>query len=269
MIKLIATDMDDTLLASNGQIPQSALDAIQEATARGIKVVMCSGRPFAGLAPFMAKAGITSADQYAITYNGGVIRRANGAVVASRLLSHDDYVDLTHFAQIHKIPFNVLDENSNIYTADRDIDFITAIQAVENEAGIYYRQPEEMPADFEIAKGAFVGTEGQLDAVEDLVRATYGHTHYIVRAGRRFLEVMPAGVDKGSAIQQLTSILNITPDEVMVLGDEGNDLPMFDFAGTAVCMANGSDTAKAHADYVTADNDHDGWAQAVRRFALR
>lgn len=268
MIKLIATDMDDTLLASDGQMMQSSVDTIQNAIRRGIKVVLCSGRPLAGLAPYMAQAGITGRDQYAITFNGAIIRNANGHMISSKLLSRTDYADLTEFGLMHRIPFNVLDADSNIYTADRNIDFITVVQAAENEAGIFCRQPDEMPAEFQIAKGAFVGQEAQLDTVEPLVRATYEYNHYVVRAGRRFLEVMHRDVSKGNALKELTSKLGISRDEVMVLGDEENDISMFDFAGIAVCMANGGAKAKAHADYITEDNDHDGWANAVRKFAL-
>jgi Predicted hydrolases of the HAD superfamily len=77
---------------------------------------------------------------------------------------------------------------------------------------------------------------------------------------------MHKDVNKGSGLTKLTTILNIKTEEVMVFGDEQNDLPMFDFAGTAICMGNGSDLAKAHADYVTDTNDNDGIAKALDKF---
>ncbi len=88
----------------------------------------------------------------------------------------------------------------------------------------------------------------------------------VVRAGKWFLEMMNSKVNKGNALAQLSELLQIAPDEVMVFGDEGNDLAMFDFAGIAVCMGNGSDEAKAQADFVTASNDDDGIAQAFEKF---
>lgn len=268
MIKLIATDIDDTLLSSKGELLPSTVDAVHTAIARGIKVVLCSGRPFAGLRVILKQLGINSPNQYAVTYNGAIIANAEGDPMSSQVLSYEDYADLTAFATAHDVPFNVLDDHSNIYTADRDIDAITVVQAAENRAGLFYRQPEEMPADFQIAKGVFAGDPARLDAVEPAVRAQYGETHYVVRAAKNFLEVMHVGVSKGNALRRLTDMLNIRPGEVMVLGDEANDIPMFNFGGVAVAMGNGSEAAKTAATFVTDDNDHDGWAQAVQQFAL-
>lgn len=268
MIKLIATDIDDTLLNSRGELLPSTVDAVRAAVARGVKVVLCSGRPFAGLRVILQQLGINTPNQYAVTFNGAIIVNAEGMPMSSEILNYEDYVDLTHFAEEQGVPFNVLDDQSNIYTANRDIDAITVVQAAENSAGLFYRQAEEMPADFQIAKGVFVGTPAQLDAVEPAVHERYGTDHYVVRAANKFLEVMHAGVSKGNALRRLTDMLDIKPGEVMVLGDEANDIPMFRFAGVAVAMGNGSVKAKAAATYVTASNDTDGWGQAVRRFVL-
>ncbi|MCI1892706.1 MAG: Cof-type HAD-IIB family hydrolase [Schleiferilactobacillus harbinensis] len=267
-IKMIALDIDDTLLDSKGKILPSTITAIHEALARDIKIVLCTGRPLAGVAHFLKELGVTGDDQYVVTYNGAVIESVSGHVLVKHLLNKATYERLTQYAAEHHIPFNVLDENSTIYTADRDIDFITVVQAMENSAGIFVRTPAEMPADFEIAKGLFVGTEEQLDAVESTVMAEFSDAYYVVRAGRNFLEVMDSKVDKGKALAELAQKLGMTADEVMAVGDEGNDLPMFEFAGTAVVMGNGSEVAKAHADYVTGTNDEGGLADAIRKFAL-
>jgi Cof subfamily protein (haloacid dehalogenase superfamily) len=266
---MIATDIDDTLLSSDGKLLPSTIEAVQSAVARGVKVVLCSGRPFAGLRVILGQLGIRANNQYVVTYNGAIIANAEGEPISSEILSYDDYVSLTNFAASHHVPFNVLDEHSHIYTANRDIDAITVVQAAENRAGLFYRQPDEMPADFQIAKGVFAGDSDRLDAVESAVRAKYGKTHYVVRAASNFLEVMHQDVSKGNALHRLTRMLDIKPGEVMVLGDEANDIPMFNFAGVAVAMGNGSDAAKGAATFITADNDHDGWAKAVDKFVLK
>ena len=73
MIKLIALDIDDTLLNSEGKILVSTKIALKKALENGIKVVLCSGRPMPGVRPFLNELGINSDDQYVITYNGSVI----------------------------------------------------------------------------------------------------------------------------------------------------------------------------------------------------
>lgn len=265
-IKLVALDIDDTLLNSKGEILESTKKVISQALAQGIKVVLCSGRPLAGVKPYLDQLGIQGDGQYAVTYNGAIICSAAGRILAKELLDNQQYRRLTAFGKEHQVPFNVLDEHSVIYTADHDIDFVTVVQAWENEAGIMVRQPDELPADFTITKGAFVGDPERLDQIQPLVETTFGDEMYVVRAGKWFLEMMNSKVNKGNALAQLNELLQIAPDEVMVFGDEGNDLAMFDFAGIAVCMGNGSDEAKAQADFVTASNDDDGIAQAFEKF---
>lgn len=267
-IKLIALDIDDTLLNSKGEILPSTIAAVHDALAQGIKIVLCTGRPLAGVKSFLAQLGIAGDDQYVVTYNGAIIESVAGRVLVKHLLDRATYVRLTEFAAAHHVPFNVLDEHSTIYTADRDIDFMTVVQAMENSAGMLVRDPAEMPADFAIAKGLFVGRRAVLDAAEPAVVAEFGDDFYVVRVSPNFLEVMAPQVDKGKGLAELAKQLEITAAEVMAVGDEANDLPMFSFAGTAVAMGNGSEIAKGHADYVTGTNDAGGLADAIRKLAL-
>ncbi|ETY75395.1 hydrolase [Lactiplantibacillus fabifermentans T30PCM01] len=268
-IRLIALDIDDTLLNSEGKLLASTITAVEKAVAQGIKVVLCTGRPLAGVAPYLKALHIDGDDQYVITYNGAVIESVAGRVVSKHLVDNADYRKMTAFGQEHHVPFNVLDEDSNIYTADRDVNWVTVVQGWENKAGLLIRDPEELPADFQITKGLFVGDPKQLDAVEPLVEKTFGDHLYVIRAGEYFLELMNPVVNKGQALKDLAKILKLDASEVMACGDEKNDLPMFDFVGTAVAMGNGSDEAKAHANYVTGTNDEGGLAAAIEKYALK
>lgn len=267
-IKLIALDIDDTLLNSKGELLASTKAAVQKAVSQGIKVVLCTGRPLAGVQPYLDALQIAGDAQYVITYNGAVTESVSGKVLAKHLVNNDLYRKLTAFAQAQQVPFNVLDDESTIYTADRDVNWVTVIQAWENKAGILVRNPDELPADFEITKGLFVGEAAQLDAVEPLVEKTFGDQLYVVRAAANFLELMHPNVNKGAALRELAQLLKLDASEVMACGDEKNDITMFDFAGTAVAMGNGSDEAKAHATYVTGTNDEGGLAAAIERLAL-
>lgn len=268
VIKLIATDIDQTLVGAGNYLPESAVAAIHDALAAGIKVVLASGRPLVGMQEYLDKLGIGGSEQYAITHNGAILTRTDGNILTRKMMSYADYVSMTHFGQAHQVPFGVQDANSSVYTADRDIDYVTALQAVENHSSIYCRQPEEMPTSFEVAKADFVGDAARLDAIEPAVRAQYGATHYVTRAGRVFLELMHKDVNKGDALADLAKRLGYRADEVLALGDEENDLPMFAFAGTAIAMGNGRDAVKAAATHVTASLRDDGWAKAVRKYAL-
>lgn len=267
MIKIIAIDIDETLLTNQHQLLPSTIEAIHEAHTQGIKVVLCSGRPLAGLLPWLKQLGIDGPDEYVVTYNGGIVQSVAGEIISKHLLDNATYRRLSEFAQLHDVPFNVLDDESNIYTSSHDVNWVIVQQAAENTAGLYIRTPDELPADFAITKGLFVGDAKRLDAIQPAVERDFDDC-YVVRAGQLFLEVMHADVNKGAGLQALAQALNVTAEQVMAIGDEGNDIAMFDYAGCAVAMGNGSDEAKAHADHVVATNDDGGVAEAIRNFAL-
>lgn len=89
-----------------------------------------------------------------------------------------------------------------------------------------------------------------------------------MRADPHFLELLNSEVNKGYALKQLCQRLNIMPENVIAIGDEKNDISMFDFAGTAICMKNGNPEAKEAANYFTAANNDDGIAKALKKFVF-
>lgn len=266
--KIVAIDVDDTLLNSKGEILDSTKVVIKKALEKGIKVVLCTGRPLVGVSNFLCELEIDGLDQYVITFNGAVIESVSGEIVSKSVLNNTDYRGLVSFADQHNLPYNVLDDGGSIYTSNLDVNRITVIQAWENQAGVLVRTPDQLSDDFSIIKGVFVGEDVELDQMEDKVHATFDEKFYVVRAAKNFLEVMHKNVNKGRALKKLTEKLNIQPNEVIVFGDELNDLSMFEFAGMAVAMGNGSEFIKSHADFITNSNDKDGIAVAMNKFVL-
>lgn len=128
------------------------------------------------------------------------------------------------------------------------------------------RTPDELGDDFSIVKAIFVGETDELNRIEPAVVKEFGQQHYIVRAADNFLEVMNAAASKGAALEILAAELGIDAEEVIVFGDEQNDIPMFKFAGHAIAMGNGSELAKNYATFVTDTNDNAGIAKALERF---
>ncbi|MCI1658401.1 MAG: Cof-type HAD-IIB family hydrolase [Lactobacillus delbrueckii] len=264
MIKLIAIDTDGTLLNSQGEIQASTKEAISKALDRGVKVVLCSGRRIAGLAPYMNELGIKGEDQYAVTLNGAISRKASREIMTSDLIANSVYRQLTAYALSLKLPFNIVDFESRIITLNHDIDPMVYQQAYENQAVLFVRSVEEFPEKGQaIAKACFVGSQELLDRVED-----WGQDFNVLRTDARFLELLNPKVNKGQGLKELCGRLEIAPEEVMAIGDERNDLDMFAFTGTSVAMGNGNDLVKQAADYVTSSNDEDGIAQALEKFVF-
>jgi Cof subfamily protein (haloacid dehalogenase superfamily) len=269
MIKLIAIDTDGTLLNSQGEIQASTKEAISKALDRGVKVVLCSGRPIAGLAPCMNELGIKGEDQYALTLNGAISSKASGEIMTSDLIANSVYRQLTAYALSLKLPFNIVDFESRIIMPNHDIDPMVYQQAYENQAVLFVRSVEEFPEKGQaIAKACFVGSQELLDRVEDRVKEDWGQDFNVLRTDARFLELLNPKVNKGQGLKELCGRLEIAPEEVMAIGDERNDLDMFAFTGTSVAMGNGNDLVKQAADYVTSSNDEDGIAQALEKFVF-
>jgi len=269
MIKLIAIDIDDTLLNSQSKITTATKEAIKTALQQGIKIVLCSGRPLAGVSPYLNELGISGDDQYVITYNGCLIETVSRKILSRQTLNNHDYRRIVKYVTAHKMPYYVLDDESNVYTSDHDVNRFAVVQAWENQAGISIRTPDELPDDFEITKAAIVDEKSNLDKFEQPFKEEFSNDFYVVRAGDNFLEVMHQDVNKGTGLQKLTDILGIDAAEVMAFGDEQNDLPIFKFAGTAVSMGNGSKLAKENADHITDTNDNDGIAKAFDKLIFK
>ncbi|AKP66295.1 Cof-type HAD-IIB family hydrolase [Companilactobacillus ginsenosidimutans] len=267
--KLIALDMDDTLLTTQKSISDKNKQMIKQALARGIKVVLCSGRTHNAVIDYTNQLGITGKDQYMITNGGAIIENMDQEILFENSLSNAFYRRFVSFVKEHHLHYNVVDNQAKTYTSPEEwFDKYTITQAFENDGGLYIREPDQLPNDFEIVKAIINGNEAELDNISPLVHETFDDEYFVVRTGVGFLEIFPKDVNKGNAVKHLASILNISLDEIMAMGDRDNDIPMLKVAGKGVAMANAQPGVKAVADHVTTDNNHDGVGNAIEKFAL-
>lgn len=267
--QLIAIDLDDTLLTSQKTISPRNQEAIASAVKQGIKVVLCSGRTHNATVKFTNTLGIKGSGQYMITNGGGIIEELSGKIISQNLLSNQFYRQFVQFTKDHHLHYNVVDNQGNTYTSHMDwIDRYTIIQAHENDKGLFIKEPDELPNDFQIVKAIINGEKDELDAISDLVHQTFESEYFVVRTGVGFLEVFPKHVNKGIAVKKLAKSLNIALENVMAFGDRDNDIPMFEVAGKAIAMENAQPGPKAASDYITDDNNHDGVAKAIEKFIL-
>ncbi len=267
--KIIALDMDDTLLTSQKSISTKNQEAIAQALQKGIKVVLCSGRTHNAITGYAKTLGIAGSDQYMITNGGGMIENMNGDILFERTLSNGFYHEFVDFIKKNKLHYNVVDNKGNTYTSQVDwIDKYTVTQAFENDNGLYIREPDDMPKDFKIVKAIINGNEQELDNISDMVHQRFDKDYFVVRTGVGFLEVFPQNVNKGEAVKHLASLLKVNLSDVMAMGDRDNDIPMLKIAGKGIAMENAMPGVKDVSDFVTTDNNHDGVGLAIEKFAL-
>ncbi|CRH90641.1 Putative hydrolase M6_Spy0533 [Chlamydia trachomatis] len=267
-IKLVAVDIDGTLLNSKKEITPEVFAAVQDAKAAGVKIVITTGRPISGVHHLLDQLHLTEPDDYVISFNGGLVQdTATGEDVLKETLSYDDYLDLELLARHLQVPMHV-STKQGMFTANRNIGKYTVYEAMLVNSPVFYRTPEEM-ADKEIIKMMMVDEPDILDAVIEQIPAAYFERFNIAKSAPFYLEISPKTASKGKAIIGLAEKLGLTLDQTMGIGDEENDRSMLEVVGNPVVMENGNPELKKIAKYITKSNDESGVAHAIREWVLK
>ena len=260
-MRLIACDLDGTLLLPDGTVSDRSVAALRAAAAAGVYVVIASGRP-----PFMLDPVLPSVGD-AVSH--GVL--ANGSLVCT----------LPDGAELRRVRFE-LDTAVGVVHQLRTIDpgygFALATDAGwAQEQGFFERMPVgRMAPD---SADALAAAEGATEALK-LMAFHDGHTAHhllellptllgphlaITHMGADCVEIGPTGIDKGTGLAWLCSHLGVDPADVVAFGDEYNDHEMLRFAGHGVVMANANDQTRALADEIAPSNADDGVAVVIER----
>jgi Cof subfamily protein (haloacid dehalogenase superfamily) len=275
--ELIAVDLDSTLLSSEGQVTARTRRALDRAHAAGVEIVICTGRRFSSAMEVLD--GISFADD--IVVNNGVVAKdvATGKTVYASLFSVEQYTSVIRAMKriCPDLPVLVMVDEYPEY------EYCADVTAGANEYHMEYingnpdmlravETLEALPTDRIIQCCIMHGGE-RLRAVEGpLAEATRGLAHVFTVRNTKYkgssLEVVPKGASKWRALQFLAASYSIPAQRIMAIGDDVNDLAMIEGAGFGVAMANAVEPVRQAADWITADKDHDGVAEAIERFAF-
>ena len=266
-IKLVAVDIDGTLVNSQREITPEVFQAVQDAKAAGVKIVITTGRPIAGVTKLLEDLNLTQEGDYVITFNGGLVQdAATGQELVKETLTYDDYLDIELLARKLGVHMHAITKDG-IYTANRNIGKYTVHEATLVNMPIFYRTPEEM-ADKEIVKIMFIDEPDVLDQAISQIPKEVADKYTLVKSQPFYLEVVNKNVSKGNAIIHLSRTLGIDLSETMAIGDEENDRAMLEVVANPVVMANGNPELKKIAKYITKSNDDSGVAYAIREWVL-
>lgn len=266
-IKLVAVDIDGTLVNSNREITPDVFQAVQEAKAAGVKIVITTGRPIAGVTELLKNLNLTDEGDYVITFNGGLVQDvATNEDIVKESVSYQDYLEIELLARQIGVHMHAITKEG-IYTANRNIGKYTVHEAQLVSMPVFYRTPEEM-ANKEIIKIMFIDEPEVLDAAIAKIPSEMYDRFTLVKSQPFYLEVVNKKVSKGNAIIHLAEKLGISMDETMAIGDEENDRAMLEVVGTPVVMENGNPEVKKIAKYITKSNDESGVAHALREWVL-
>jgi Cof subfamily protein (haloacid dehalogenase superfamily) len=256
-VRLVASDLDGTLLRSDGSASERTLSALEKTVRAGIRVVLASARSPAWLGLEARRLGL-----------GGIGICSNGALVydfeAGRVLRH-----------------RPLDPEQARSLADGLRRLAPGLACgCERPSGFLaepayrplYRPPRSVPraeADelFREPVTKLVLQHPELEQVElyELAQELCSAEAIATYSGSGLVEVSAAGVDKGSTLADLCSELGIEAGETIAFGDMPNDLPMLAWAGRGIAVANAHAELLAAADEITRSNDEDGVAAVLER----
>ena len=267
-IKLVAVDIDGTLLTDKGEITREVYKAVQEAKTAGVKVVIATGRPIAGVAKLLDQLQLREADNYVVTFNGALVQEtASGKDLIKDTLTYEDYLDIEFLSRKLGVHMHAITKEG-IFTANRNIGKYTVHESQLVNMPIFYRTPDEMKGK-EIVKTMFIDEPAFLDQVIQEIPAEFYERFTIVKSAPFYLEILQKTANKGSAIIHLAEKLGLSKDQIMAIGDQENDRAMLEVVGHPVVMENGNDQLKKIAKHITKSNQESGVAYAIREWVLK
>lgn len=268
-VKLIALDLDDTLLNDSREISDENVHVLRRAASLGIYVVLCSGRAEDAILPFVRRLDLagTQSGRYIIAVNGCSIfdmhkreRIYNKKVPADVLLYADRMArEMGYYSEVYG-PDVIYAEKSTEWTRLDSEMCGVRLEIVEDYEN-FLRQG--------FVKMLIAGEPDKLQVLQKKLRDGLGTRANIFVSKPYFLEVLPANCGKGQAVNFLADHLGISRKETIGFGDSMNDEDMIRECGYGVAMCNGFEEIKELADFVTEKtNDENGVGDFLKKYVL-
>ncbi|HBR57674.1 MAG TPA: hypothetical protein DEA22_09420 [Blastocatellia bacterium] len=285
MIKLLALDLDGTVLNSRGEIPEANRIAIREAERCGVLVTIATGRRFRDARPIGQQLDLNAP---LITHNGALLKFASTMeTVSFSLLQSEVSAEIIRVgrefggdALLSVDPLgigvmyydNISDDN---FPLRKYVAWAEALHG-EDLGSAVRRVPSllEILPENDVIHIAFSGGCGPMADLSSVLDQELGDSVKILstvypKTDFTLLDILPQGSSKASGLEKLAELNGLTREEIMAIGDNFNDVDMLEYAGTPVIMGN-ADSALLGRDgfYPTAGCDENGVAEAIRRFIL-
>ncbi len=264
-IKLVALDLDDTLLAPNFRISQETITSIQKVRQQKVGITISTGRMFLSALPYAMQLGI---DVPLITYQGALVKNSlSGEVLYYKPvpgeLAHE-IMNIFKDCGVHYHSY--FDDRLVMETLSAEGKAYSLLAGVE--ATVVNDLAESLETNDAMKIMAISPNEGKILELERCLQSSYADKLHITRSKPHFLEVMHPEADKSKALQVVARHYKIEREEVLAIGDSYNDMEMIKWAGVGVAMGNAVKALQETADFITASNSEEGVALALHRFIL-
>ena len=265
--KMLVLDLDGTLTNNYKEITPRTKEALMQAQAKGVRVVLASGRPTYGITPIANELMLTNHGGFILAFNGGkIIDYTSRETVFEQTIGKPEVEALYNAAD--KAGLAILTyQDYGIVTTQKDNNYVEH-EAFINKLPVTQCDNFVEDLQYPINKCLIVGDPTPLHELElQLSKDLFGQVE-VYRSAGFFLECVPPGVDKAKSLERLLAMVNIDKDDVIAVGDGFNDLSMIEYAGLGVTMDNAPGEVKSRANFVTSSNDEDGVAKVIEKFIL-
>lgn len=241
-IKLVALDMDGTLLKDDHSVTAYTKEVIQKAIKKDVQIVLCTGRPLSYCYSYVEELCLNS---YIIVANGAQIWNINKKLIDQHILVTHIIESIWDYGRINNF-FMMVASTEKLY--------------INNLESVKFNEHEWLKIVIENLT---------IKQIEETKRFLSQYDNLEITSSSPVnLEINKKGVHKASALQKVCNKLGITMNEVMAIGDSLNDFTMIKNAGIGVAMGNAQQEIKEIADCTTFSNNEDGVAKAIERFVL-
>ena len=270
-IKLCVFDLDGTLLNSNKKITQETLLAVKNLSNYNIKYTIATGRIDILARKYQREI---CSDLPIISCNGSIIRDLSNKIYYMKTLDFETVKNIFNFFKSLELNFLFYTENSILVTKNNPrIEFLKNYNKTANKNDQF--NFEIMDDDINkysnlkfLKSLAHIENRPKLLEIQSILNKDFKNLS-IVSSDYELLDLMPSGINKGTALSILCDILNIESENVCVFGDNFNDIEMINFAGTSIVPENGENYVKKLATHITKTNDEEGISYAINNIILK
>jgi Cof subfamily protein (haloacid dehalogenase superfamily) len=262
-VRLVVSDVDGTLVDKAKQLTPGVIAAVERVRGAGLGFTIISARPRSGMMPI---ADMLAIDDPMGAFNGGTIFRRDGTVMVQHRIDAD--IVETMFALVGDAAVDRWVFADDLWYASTDQGHhVDSERIASNQAPI-------VTADFTALynradKLTFVSDDPTLlSRLHEQAAAAFGTRATVVQSQTYYLDVTALAANKGNGVTLLAESMDIPLPAVAVIGDQGNDVAMFERAGLSIAMGQGPAEVRAKADFTTAGNDQDGVAHAIDEIIL-
>lgn len=262
MIKLIASDMDGTLLDDEKRLPRDFFPVLDELYEKNIVFAIASGRTYSAVEHLFPEAYL---GKMSYICDNGACTVLNGKIANVFPLERDVYEKVISVCAETEDFTVIVCAESGVYHLDLDEDFtkdVTRFYKFHNTVGDFLDIKDT------IYKLAVCDKKGVLRHGKPLLEGVFGDKLNIQASGEFWMDVMAGGVSKGAALRVLQKTLGVTRAETMAFGDYFNDADMLMSADYSFCMENGHEDVKKLCRFIAPDNNSGGVTKCIRKFAL-